>query len=57
MDLLIYVIVMLIFSIGGAFFIESAVNNYKNQHYFMFGLDIMMAIYDAAYIVKLIFNH
>lgn len=56
-DILLCVFACLLISAFGAFFIGAAVGNFKANRYFLFGFDLMLAGYDLAYLVKLIFEH
>lgn len=56
-DILVYVFAYLLYSALGAFFIGTAVGNFKANRYFLFGFDLMVAGYNLAWILKLVFEH
>ena len=56
-DILVHVFAYLLYSACGAFFIGTAVGNFKDNRYFLFGFNLMIAGYNLAYLVKLVFEH
>ena len=52
--MLIKLLCITLFSIAGAIDIYGAVSSFNNGHYFLFGLDIMMAVWMTASIFQII---
>ena len=52
MKLLVTILSLLFYAFLGGFFIREAIVDFTNCKYFSFGLDVMVAIMEAAYIFK-----
>ena len=52
--LIIYLVIALIYGCLGAYFIKTAVERFKNQHYFLFGLNVICAIILITNVVLLV---
>lgn len=55
MNTIITGITMAIYGILGAMFISLGFNNFKEKHYFSFGLDVFGVIIQILYLIKTIF--
>lgn len=56
LELIIFWISALIFILAGAYFMQCAVKRLIAKHYFLFGLNIMLTVYETAFLVKAIFK-
>lgn len=52
---LIKTLILLVDAAFGAFFIKNAIDCFKNKHYYVFGLNVMGVVTEAAYIFKHVF--
>lgn len=44
-----------IYTLVGGYFIDDAITNFKKQSYFVFGVDIMLVIYEVCLLVYYVF--
>ena len=52
-ELLLYAIFVLIYSVIGGWLIKDSIGHFKNHEYFMFGMELMLAIQFIVWIAEL----
>lgn len=56
MDFIIYFIVYTVEMLLGAFWVREAVNDFKRQRYYLFGIDMMTVAFCVCMLAKLCFD-